>query len=140
MIARWIAGAFFMGPGSGKGSGTERAAMEPILKSGAAGQASKRAGTPRLFAPGLEREKPGSVRLLDLQRLDRLARAFVQHDQVARGQGGTAAGDRAFEIRPFADLEAAQPGRLDHRQQLAGAHRLLGRPVEQQVAEREEEV
>src|ERR1051325_5223566 len=57
MIARWIAGAFFMEPGSGIVRGPPsgwRAGRGPVLENGRRGQAWKRDITPRQFGPALE--------------------------------------------------------------------------------------
>src|SRR4051812_20521092 len=131
MIARWIAGAVDMGPGSGKGVATDEWSRTDSGERPPGPSAEKGRWFPAIRCRTRALERSRSVRLLELHGLEHLSRALVQHHQVARGQRGAAAGDGALEVGPFADLEAAQPGGLDHRQQLAGARRLLGGPVQQ---------
>ena len=75
-----------------------------------------------------------------MPRLRRVADAFVQNGQVVRGEKAAPAAHRVLQLRSLADLERAQPARLDHRQQLGGAARSRRRAVEQNVADREVEV
>ncbi|KAI1696305.1 hypothetical protein Ddc_20535 [Ditylenchus destructor] len=65
----------------------------------------------------------------------------IEHQrQVVRRQMTAASRDSARLAGLLADLQAATPGVLDHRNQDLGLLRRLGRPVEQQVAQREEEI
>ena len=86
------------------------------------------------------RSGPVARALAPVRRLGRIALAVVQHRQVVGGEEAAATADRVVELRLLADLERAQPARLDHRQQLGRARRRGDGEVEQEVAEGEEEV
>ena len=45
----------------------------------------------------------------------------MQHRQVVRGEEAAAAAHRVLQLGLLADLDRAQPARLDHRQQLGAA-------------------
>ena len=64
----------------------------------------------------------------------------MQHRQVVRGQMAATSAHRVLQLRLLADLDGAQPARLDHRQQLTRTRRLGGSPGQQQITQREEKI